>query len=79
MTLGDELLRAIQKAVTRAVGESKQTAFGVVTDTSPLTVRFNGDTVGVEGCIPLSGYTPTTSDEVLLVRAGSDWMIVGDY
>lgn len=77
--LGDELLGAIQRAAARAVEQSRQVGFGVVTATSPLTVRLNGDTAAVEVALSLDSYTPVTNDTVLLVRAGSDWIVVGDY
>lgn len=52
---------------------------GQIISVTPTRVRFDGDTS--DQLIPLSlvGYTPTSGHRVLLVKAGSGWIIVGEY
>lgn len=54
--------------------------YGEVTETSPtFKVRFNGSpaSAAVEGVLPLSTYTPTVGDTVLLVQVGPTWIALG--
>lgn len=54
-------------------------AWGLVTGVGPpVTVRLARDQTDVTVTLWLSSYTPTTSDKVLLVRTGQQWVIVGD-
>lgn len=73
MSLGDEILRAQRRTKAATLAEGNQVAFGVVTATSPLTVRFNADTTGTE----VTGYGGsglfTISDVVICLRVGLDW------
>lgn len=52
---------------------------GQIISVTPTKVRFDGDTS--DQLIPLSlvGYTPTTGHRVIMVRAGTGWIIVGEY
>jgi len=54
------------------------TAWGIVTDatTSAVEVRFAGDDVSTPVGLKASGLALSTNDKVLMVRAGSAWVIV---
>lgn len=45
-------------------------AIGLVTDTSPLTVRLNGDDVDIPSPPKNDDYTPTLGDSVFVLRPG---------
>lgn len=79
MTLGDDLVAFIDRRIRDALGRSRTTTYGVVTATSPLTVRISGDTTGTPIARALTAYTPTVGDEVALLRVGADWICLGDY
>jgi hypothetical protein len=53
-------------------------AVGQVTSTSPLEIRFYGDT-GDTAVTALAHYTPATNDKVILVKVGPQWFIVGEF
>ncbi len=48
--------------------QTKPFKFGVVTSTSPLHVKFDGETEASTETIPrLSSYTPVVNDRVLMI------------
>lgn len=67
---------AARDVVRREVGAAP--TIGVVTATSPLTVRFNGASTATAGVIALATYTPLVDDEVVLLRVGATWVALGD-
>lgn len=73
-----QVIRQSARAAERGAEQARSTTFGVVTDDSPLTVRFNGATAGVE-VLKLTSYTPTVADEVVLLRVGLDWICLGEF
>lgn len=56
----------------------QEIAWGVVTSTSPVEVRFAGDTTDTPIEWKTSGLTLALTNRVLLARAGTNdgWMIV---
>lgn len=59
-------------------GKGLTVTWGSVTATSPLEVRFAGDTTSTSIDLWLSGYTPVTNDRVMLMKVGSQWVIIGE-
>lgn len=53
------------------------TAFGVVTQLTPLTIRVNGSTTEVHGFLNLTSYSPAVDDLAVLLRVGPDWIAIG--
>jgi len=54
-----------------------QREYGIITDTSPLTVRVGSQDTLIEDVARNADYTPTVNDRVILLRAGSDWIVWG--
>lgn len=72
MNIVSEILDAIPDAAAPTI------VWGQVTGVSPTKVRFAGDTSGdIEVSLRLSAYTPTTTDKVLLLKVGTQWVIIG--
>lgn len=72
--LVDQLLAAIATMVRAEIALAQRITFGAVVGTSPLQVRFNGDTDAVEIDLVAAGYTPQEDDTVALIRVGDDWV-----
>lgn len=52
-------------------------AIGIVTDTSPLTVQINGDSVDIADPPSLDSYAPAVDDVVFVLRPGPTVLVVG--
>ena len=75
--IAEDTLYAVAQLVRTLT--SQLITFGVVTQTSPLQIRFNADDAATAVDLVAAGYTPVLDDEVLLVRAGRDWIVVDAY
>lgn len=73
-----ELIEAIARLRARVVGlEQSRTRPAQVISTSPLEVRFFGDSQDTE-VSTMAHYTPTTGDKVAVMKVGTGWWVVGD-
>lgn len=68
----------LHEALLASRPEAPQIAWGSIISTSPLAVRFAGDTSDTSIDLWLASYTPVTNDRVMLMKVGSQWVIVGE-
>lgn len=72
MKIIDEMLLTV-----KLEDQAKIVAWGIITSTSPIKVKFAGDSIDTEISLKLASYTPTLNDRVVLLRVSTAWVILG--
>ena len=78
MIVDARVLNELLDRLSRLESNSVQRFYAVVTDTTPLKIRVGSSDFEVENVAWVSTYTPVADDRVIVLRAGQDWIVLGE-